>query len=302
MKKILLATVAFAALGMVPAGAADLAARTYTKAPAMAPLPSWAGFYIGAHGWLCQPKQRQPVDQGRFRWRHRRLQLAAGSVVYGLEADAAWADINASVTGAVVVPGVGPVGLTVTDKIDSTGTVRGRIGYAFDTVLLYGTGGYAWADNKLSISALGVTTSTVQGPERLDRRCRRRAAVRSEVVGQGRIPLQELRQRDLLRRFRPATLAHHPLRPGRRELSLLSAPGRKAERRGPPLFQERRLFLWPVQPFVVPQFPPPAARCRHCASVLLMIRARHWKSVAVLPTFQAYFCSASDVRFPAERA
>ena len=28
------------------------------------------------------------------------------------------------------------------------GTVRGRIGYAFDQVLVYGTGGYAWADNR----------------------------------------------------------------------------------------------------------------------------------------------------------
>ena len=31
------------------------------------------------------------------------------------------------------------------------GTVRGRFGYAFDQVLIYGTGGYAWADNRLSI-------------------------------------------------------------------------------------------------------------------------------------------------------
>src|SRR3977135_1358917 len=50
MKKLLLATVALVALGAtVPALAADLAARPYTKAPppVMAPIYNWTGFYIG---------------------------------------------------------------------------------------------------------------------------------------------------------------------------------------------------------------------------------------------------------------
>src|SRR5258706_8371492 len=52
MKKFLLATVALVALGAtVPALAADLAARPYTKAPAYAPQPiyNWTGFYIGGY-------------------------------------------------------------------------------------------------------------------------------------------------------------------------------------------------------------------------------------------------------------
>ena len=51
MKKFLLGTVALVALGAtVPALAADLGARTYTKAPAyMAPIYNWTGFYIGGH-------------------------------------------------------------------------------------------------------------------------------------------------------------------------------------------------------------------------------------------------------------
>src|SRR5437763_2745046 len=52
MKKFLLATVALVALGAtVPALAADLAARPYTKAPAYAaqPIYNWTGFYIGGH-------------------------------------------------------------------------------------------------------------------------------------------------------------------------------------------------------------------------------------------------------------
>ena len=39
------------------------------------------------------------------------------------------------------------------------GTVRGRVGYAFDSVLIYGTGGYAWADNRINATVLGVSAS-----------------------------------------------------------------------------------------------------------------------------------------------
>src|ERR1700674_774463 len=51
MKKFLLGTVALVDLGAtVPALAADLPARTYTKAPAyVAPIYNWTGFYIGAN-------------------------------------------------------------------------------------------------------------------------------------------------------------------------------------------------------------------------------------------------------------
>ena len=53
MKKLVLALVATAAF-TGSAVAADLAARPYTKAPMMAPAPSWTGFYIfgGAGGGL----------------------------------------------------------------------------------------------------------------------------------------------------------------------------------------------------------------------------------------------------------
>src|ERR1700716_1992875 len=52
MKKILLVTASLIALGAAaPAVAAALAARPYSKAPAMiAALYDWSGFYIGANG------------------------------------------------------------------------------------------------------------------------------------------------------------------------------------------------------------------------------------------------------------
>ena len=56
------------------------------------------------------------------------------------------------------IPGLASADYT----IRSMGTVRGRIGYAFDQVLLYGTGGYAWSDNRLSTTLLGLSISDSQ--------------------------------------------------------------------------------------------------------------------------------------------
>jgi len=153
MKKILLATVALAALA-APAAAADLAARPYTKAPVAAPLPTWAGFYIGAmggyattdDGGILSPKGGFVGGTAGYNWQ-------SANWVYGLEVDAAWADIKDSNTAFFP---------SVSAKIDAIGTVRGRIGYAFSNVLLYGTGGYAWADNKMTLSGLGLSVSDSQ--------------------------------------------------------------------------------------------------------------------------------------------
>ena len=154
MKKMLLMTVGFAALGMAPAVAADLAARTYTKAPVVAPLPTWAGFYIGAMGGYASEDSSNFGMKGGFAGGTLGYNWQMGSLVLGVEADAAWSDISASVG----IPGL----VSADSKIRDLGTVRGRIGYAVDQVLFYGTGGFAWADNKLSANALGFGFSDSQ--------------------------------------------------------------------------------------------------------------------------------------------
>jgi outer membrane immunogenic protein len=151
MKKVLLTTVGLIALGLSPALAADLPARTYTKAPApIAPLPSWTGFYIGAMGGYAQEDATFAAMKGGFAGGTLGYNWQAGQMVYGIEADAAWADVKASAG----FPGL----LTVSAKIQDMGTVRGRIGVVFDQVLFYGTGGYAWADTKVSATALNAVT------------------------------------------------------------------------------------------------------------------------------------------------
>jgi outer membrane immunogenic protein len=144
--------VSLVALGMAPALAADLPARTYTKAPvAVATVGNWTGFYLGAMGgYAKEDASFAPVSGGLaggtigYNWQQ-------GAVVFGLEADAAWADLNATAG----IPGL----VAVNAKVQDLGTVRGRIGYAFDQVLIYGTGGYAWADTKLTANVLGLTAS-----------------------------------------------------------------------------------------------------------------------------------------------
>jgi outer membrane immunogenic protein len=144
---LLLASIAGAA------GAADMSAprATYTKAPAISPVNNWSGFYVGAMGGYAAEATSDPLGiRGGFAGGTLGYNWQSGMFVAGLEADGAWADISRTVT-------VGPIALT--DRVDSIGTVRGRVGVAFAQILLYGTGGFAFADNKVSASVLGLSLS-----------------------------------------------------------------------------------------------------------------------------------------------
>ena len=82
-------------------------------------------------------------------------QIQYQHVVYGIEGDFQWSSQDHSDT----YNGLGfPV--TVSESMPWFATVRGRLGWAVDNVLLYGTGGMAIVDGKVSASALGVTAST----------------------------------------------------------------------------------------------------------------------------------------------
>lgn len=152
MKSLLLATVALAAVGIATqASAADLAARPYTKAPAMAPGINWSGFYIGVMGGYAWNDDLTGGFGGGtvgYNWQ------APGSMwVWGLEVDAAGADVKDSATAFF---GGLPVA-TAEDKIRAFGSVTGRVGVTAGAALFYAKGGYAWADNRLSATVLGAT-------------------------------------------------------------------------------------------------------------------------------------------------
>lgn len=128
---------------IVPAQAADLAPRPYTKAPPYVPAPiyNWTGFYLGGHiggafggsNNLVAPGVAFNNNDGVFMGG---VQVGydnqfAPNWVLGLEADYSFLDTNGN---AFVNRGLG--------------SVTGRLGYTWGPALLYVKGGYGWADSR----------------------------------------------------------------------------------------------------------------------------------------------------------
>jgi outer membrane immunogenic protein len=152
MKRLLLAGAAFLSL-MTAASAADLAARPYAKAPPLSPAYNWSGFYIGAMGGYAFDSDNGGGFGGGtigYNW-----QFPGSQFVFGIEVDAAGASIKDSATA-----NFGVVAITAEDKINALGSVTGRVGVATDTALFYAKGGYAWANNKLSVTVPGFLSAS----------------------------------------------------------------------------------------------------------------------------------------------
>jgi outer membrane immunogenic protein len=175
MKKILSA-VALLTLGLaVPAAAADLPARPYTKAPAIVPPPiyNWGGFYIGANGggasshkcWDftdrfgvfivsegCHDATGGVVGgQIGYRWQ-------ASSWVFGVEAQGDWANLRGS-NVSLAFPA-----FTNISKIDAIGLFTGQVGYAWNNVLFYVKGGAAVVDDRFTVNTTIGNILTATAP------------------------------------------------------------------------------------------------------------------------------------------
>jgi outer membrane immunogenic protein len=145
------------------AGAADLRARTYTKAPPMAaPVYDWAGLYIGANAGEASSHEcltitnvaGAPVFPNSEGCHDATGGLVGGQIgyrwqitnwVFGIEAQGDWADLkgsNGSLTA--IIP------YTNQTKVDGVGLFTGQIGYAWNNVLWYVKGGAAVTDNQYS--------------------------------------------------------------------------------------------------------------------------------------------------------
>ena len=189
MKKLLLGSVAWAALVVGPAMAADLPMKAPALAPAI-PTWSWAGFYIGGHGgygWKRNDFQEflqtgSPVTIGGI---DSKGWVYGGQVGYnwqynwfvgGLEVDVSGTNIKGDSAPATVLFGLGTVVQTNirSDEVKLLGTARGRVGYAFNTgccwnALLYGTGGLAWErvnriDSSVQVGPGSVLVTTTTSP------------------------------------------------------------------------------------------------------------------------------------------
>jgi outer membrane immunogenic protein len=153
-EKILLAGFVLTTFAAGPAVAADLP----TKAPvrttaAIAPVGDWTGFYIGGHvgnGWGTKDWSNPEADPSGRGADHVNGTTAGGQIglnwqtgywVFGIEAQASWANIDG---GHHYVP----TDVFLFSKVDSLGTIAGRIGYAWDRSLFYVKGGAGWAHDK----------------------------------------------------------------------------------------------------------------------------------------------------------
>lgn len=136
----------------------------YSKAPPIvSPLTNWSGFYIGAMGgYASENSSDGPGIKGGFGGGTVGYNWQFNNIVAGLEADGAFGSISASATANAVINGV-TLSASAADKVDALATVRGRVGVAFDQVLLYGTGGFALANEKASIAALAATGGAAVG-------------------------------------------------------------------------------------------------------------------------------------------
>jgi len=174
MKKTALIGVAFGLL-VTPALAADLGARRPVyKAPSVALVYNWTGFYIGGnvgYGWAdLEPGTISFFDpafvasipginyelKGVIGGGQVGYNQQFGNIVLGIEGDFSGTGIKGSVTDPVNA-------YTATSKISWLATVRGRIGMAFDRTLVYATGGLAAARVKTTLDDLypaGVVTTT----------------------------------------------------------------------------------------------------------------------------------------------
>jgi outer membrane immunogenic protein len=181
MKRTLIAGAAFASLLVATsASAADL--PVYTKAPPVAVVYDWTGFYIGTNlgysfgrgttdgtqtiGSLVAALTTVTPMSGRadvngfigggqlgYNWQH-------GAWVFGLEGDIQFSNERGS--GSVCTAAC-PAGLVFTRdyKLDWFGTARGRVGFLpAERILLYATGGLAYGGFSGSSSTLPMDFGT----------------------------------------------------------------------------------------------------------------------------------------------
>jgi high affinity Mn2+ porin len=169
-------TIAFFALLLIrPAAAADLGAMP-VKARSVPAAFDWTGFYVGGHfgyatgtsDWSASQGGGAPPLNGSIDlFNSYDAFKGTGSYFAGLQAGynrmlpSHWLlgvemDFSApnTVQGSQTFSSAASGQASYTDTVLDFGTLRGRVGYAFERWLVYGTGGVAWTYDKLERTQL----------------------------------------------------------------------------------------------------------------------------------------------------
>ena len=164
MKKLFLATTAVVALAAGSAGAADMAVKARPLPPPPPPCAQFGGWYFGGHvGWNYYKHEYKDLDQyglnaftldnvsnlnnndsdwhggaqGGYNWQ-------SGCALFGVQVDWSYTNSNAdSFHRDSLTPGDGDASLH--SQLRWFGTARARTGVVVDSLLLYVTGGAAFA-------------------------------------------------------------------------------------------------------------------------------------------------------------
>ena len=143
------------------------------------PPPVWTGFYVGVDGGgsfgasenlrVRNDFDNTEADIGQFfhdggfgggqigyNWSGFGW---SNQVVLGIEADFQGSDIGGSFDRNDLSYSFAPALFHASQNIDFFGTVRGRLGYAFGSAMVYATGGFAYANvnTKVGITGTGFT-------------------------------------------------------------------------------------------------------------------------------------------------
>jgi outer membrane immunogenic protein len=181
----IVALIPLAILAMLPFGVPAPAADLSVKAPRLAPAvdPGWTGFYLGGHagyGWgdsngtsfagypganfdaafavgqvprSVATSPNGAIGGGQIGYNYQ----VSPQWVVGLQADVSASGIKGSRTyDFAEIPAVAASATThAGQSLDWLATVRGRIGYTFDRLMVFGSGGAAFGRVKSDFEIIG---------------------------------------------------------------------------------------------------------------------------------------------------
>jgi outer membrane immunogenic protein len=172
MRWRLVAAAAIAVAAYRPALAADLPAPSLSP-PLPAAIYNWTGFYLGINGGFGTGTSNWSDGvigtTGSFPISGFLIGGTAGvnyqiaEYVFGIEGDGDWTNLrgnSGSTCGAISAVVAPPVGCQTQSQW--LATVRGRVGYAFDRILLYGTAGAAFGNVQTGLNPPSTFDSAVE--------------------------------------------------------------------------------------------------------------------------------------------
>jgi outer membrane immunogenic protein len=163
------ALVFLAVAGASPVAAADLPVPSPPHYDVDASYGHWGGVYLGLNGGfgLGSSQWRQGLvltnvfnTDGFLLGGTIGFNYPVSAVLFGVEGDVDWSTLNGSV-GNCAVNGAG-VAAACETKNNVLGTARARMGYAFDRMLVYVTGGTAFGNVQTGLNPPATFDATTK--------------------------------------------------------------------------------------------------------------------------------------------